>query len=35
MSEDLKKLTGKNKNDYETTASHLINNCDTNTRILN
>ena len=29
MSEDLKKLTGKNKNDYETTASHLINNCDT------
>ena len=28
MSEDLKKLTGKNKNDYEAVASHLINDCD-------
>ena len=28
MSEKLKKLTGKNKNDYETAAGELVNNCD-------
>ena len=28
MSDNLKKLTGKNKNDYEAMASHLINDCD-------
>ena len=25
MNEDLKKLTGKNKNDYETAAKNLVN----------
>lgn len=29
MSEKLKKLTGKNKNDYEAIAGELVNNCDT------
>ena len=29
MSENLKKLTGKNKNDYETAARDLVNNADT------
>lgn len=29
MNEQLKKLTGKNKNDYEAVAHHLINDCDT------
>ncbi len=29
MSENLKKLTGKNKNDYEPVALHLVNDCDT------
>lgn len=29
MSEKLKKLTGKNKNDYETVANDLVNNADT------
>ncbi len=29
MSENLKKLTGKNKNDYEAVANHLVNDCDT------
>ncbi len=29
MSENLKKLTGKNKNDYEAAANHLVNDCDT------
>ena len=28
MSENLKKLTGKNKNDYEAVSSHLINDKD-------
>ncbi len=28
MNEQLKKLTGKNKNDYEQVASHLVNDCD-------
>ena len=28
MSENLKKLTGKNKNDYESVSSHLINDKD-------
>ena len=29
MNELLKKLTGKNKNDYESAAYHLVNDCDT------
>ncbi len=29
MTELLKKLTGKNKNDYEAAAHHLVNDCDT------
>lgn len=29
MNEELKKLTGKNKNDYEAAANHLVNDCDT------
>ena len=28
MSDNLKKLTGKNKNDYETVAKHLVDDCD-------
>ena len=28
MTENLKKLTGKNKNDYETVAKHLVDDCD-------
>ena len=29
MNEQLKRLTGKNKNDYEAVANHLVNDCDT------
>ena len=29
MNEQLKKLTGKNKKDYEAVANHLVNDCDT------
>ena len=28
MTDNLKKLTGKNKNDYEAVAKHLVDDCD-------